>query len=269
MSLLFSILLLIYGLILFWKSPGMATTIVLGLVVLVNILIRPIVLPLLFAVVPIIIFSVIKNKSKIVYPLIAVTVALFGYMVIEAASKSKYDDARLTAGTYSDIPLYCANNKYIDLQSVYYSGKWNELSIDIYNEATDPLHIKTNWKGRSALLKQKVIDFLKQDPGTALSGILWRITKYTFHQPTWYGKFVFLFWVITVLLLVVQRKLSFFKANWALNLIAVVLPIYIVGLTALFPYVGSRYNLSPNLYYVVCSFLILALLKTNRLERGV
>ncbi|MFT7613046.1 MAG: hypothetical protein ACI9J3_002014 [Parvicellaceae bacterium] len=259
MSLFVSIIGLAAAIAWFWKKKGWISAIVLAISILLHLIVRPIGLPMLYLVVLVLVISFWRNRASIKYVTVAVALPLMLFQLVGVLSNNLYNDSRLTTGTYSDIPLYCANNPHINLTTEYFSTRWKELPDEVYEEAVDVFQLKTTWQNRSELLKSKTIDFIKDEPGKAFEGFWWRFGNYTYDQPETSGIILFFAWLIGWLLFVFRFKRALFKKDWGLNLLIVFLPIYILVLTSIFPYVGVRYTLSPNIYFLVSIVFMMSL----------
>lgn len=259
MSLFVSIMGLLTAIAWFWKKQSWLSTITVGIMILFHVLVRPIGLPFLYLALFVLLISFWKNRKSIKYILVAVVLPVLMVTAVGVVSNGLYQDNRLISGTYSDIPLYCANNGYLDLETNYYSSNWNSLPDEVREEAIAPLLIETNWQDRAELLKSKTVEFMKNEPGKAFHGFAWRLSKYTVNQKLWPGLLLFLCWLLGCIMFVLRFKFSLLKKHWGLSLLTVILPIYVVCLTSLFPYVGFRYNLSPNIYFIIAILFMISL----------
>lgn len=249
MSIFFSINLMLYCFTRFAQKYTIATAVVLGLSIALNLLIRPVFGPFLYLLLAMAIFFFVKFKLKTIPFVISVLVPILIVNSVAFTSKSLYGDKRLSAGTYSEIPLYCANNNYIELQSAYYSGVWNEISEEERIKGVAPLKLKTTWQDRAQLLRQEVLSFYQEHPDKAIKGIFWRSLRFTIKQPNGLGMLLFWIWLgLGSLILVFNGKRMFstdhFSARYWVGLLV---PAYSIAILSLFVYVGERYNLTPNL----------------------
>ena len=251
-SLFFSINLLMYCAVRFLQQYTVKAGLVLGLAIAINLLIRPVFGPFLYLTILLAIVVLVKFKRRSIPLFVGLFVGLGIVNGVMVFSKMKFGDKRLSAGTYSEIPLYCANNEHIDLQQIYYSNVWTELSKEAYAEAVTPLKIHTTWEDRADTLKKEVVDFYKNHPGKAMGGIVWRASNYMFNQPKSLGGILFFIWLfLNLFLLYVQGK-KLFKATRknAMFWLSFLLPFYTVAILSLFVYVGERYHLTPNLIFI-------------------
>ena len=261
-GILFSLSLLLYALTLIFKYNNFYSYIFFSFVILFSVMIRPILLPYIIFISPILIYHIYKYKFKIKKYFNVSLISFFSILLfVSILSYSKYKDNRYVFGTYSAIPLYCAWNKYINLESVYYSSAWSILSPDIKKEALAPLNNKKGWKERDVLLKKKVIDFIFKNPYKALKGFLWRLSKYTFNSDNIYYNLLFLIWFLLSLYSIFNVK----KYNKLFIFIVITIPIYIVFIKSFFVYVGQRYLLDISLYLI--GSLVLQLYYINNLKR--
>ncbi|MBL4705243.1 MAG: hypothetical protein JKY54_12030 [Flavobacteriales bacterium] len=258
-SLFVSIIGLLTALAWFWKKKGWVSAVVLALTILLHLLVRPIGLPLLYVSAGVLVIGFWRNRAAIKHVLVVIALPLVLFQLIGVMSNNWYDDSRLTKGTYSDIPLYCANNPYLNLETEYFSSRWKDLPTETYEEAVEVFQLKTTWQDRGELLKSKTVDFIKNEPGKAFKGFWWRFSHYTYQQPETPGVILFIVWLLAWLMFVLRFKFKLLKTHWGLNLLIVFLPIYIVGLTSIFPYVGVRYTLSPNVYFIISIVFMMSL----------
>lgn len=231
------------------------TLIAFGLILSVNLLVRPILNPLLLTLIPLIILLTLTKNAKYLRNIIPIAIAIGLTMIVGFYSENQYGDKRLTNGTYSEIPLYCANNPYLDLKQNYYASLWkDELTPETYEKAIAPLKLTTTWQQRAELLRGHVIDFLIENPIKALQGYLWRLSKFTFSQNG-HNDYIFYLWFILSIVYLHFYKKNLISSSWDI-LFLIITPLYIAGVTAVFPYVGARYNLSPNLFFLFSSLII-------------
>ncbi|MCH2223921.1 MAG: hypothetical protein MK066_04060 [Crocinitomicaceae bacterium] len=269
MSLFFSINLTVFCIIRFLQNYNLKTAVFLGLSIALNLLIRPVYAPFLYLTLFCAFILLIKFKRKSIPLLISLTLAAGIVNGVMLLSKLSFGDKRLSAGTYSEIPLYCANNEYIELRQVYYSSRWSELSEDDYHAAVDPLQITTTWEDRADTLKKKVISFYKNHPGKAIGGILWRATNFTYNQPKFIRVIPFIIWgALSLFLFWVRRKKLFIptKEN-SMYWIGLLAPFYTVAILSLFVYVGERYNLTSNLAFILSALLCVPMLQIYLKEK--
>lgn len=269
LSLFFSINLVLFCIVRFVYHTDIVSAIFLGLAMALNLLIRPIYSPLIYLSILFAIILLIKFKTRLIPVLISLFVAVGIVNGVTLFSKAKFGDKRLSSGTYSEIPLYCANNKYLELKETYWSSRWNELSAEEYSKAVGPLQITTTWKDRADTLRKEVIYFYKTHPAKAIGGILWRASRFTYDQPKAIGTILFIIWSVMSLSLFWHRRRSFLFVKKACNLywIGAILPVYTVGVLSLFVYAGERYNLSTNLVFILGILLYIPVLQNFLKER--
>jgi len=263
MSLFFVIISVFTCVVWFWKKRTWLSALCLVVAITLHLLVRPIGLPIMYLALFMLVIAFWKHRKRIIKPAFVVIMPLCIFQFVGMLSNNMYQDDRLITGTYSDIPLYCANNEYIDLKKNYFSSNWKEVSPELYDEAVGPMLIQTTWKDRSQLLKAKTVEFMKSNPSKAFGGFFWRLKQYTINQPRNEGVYLFYAWLIGCLLFIMRFRINLLKDNWALSFIAILVPIAVVCLTALFPYTGERYNLSPNIYFLVSVLLMLAIYSAN------
>jgi hypothetical protein len=268
-SIFFSISLMLFCVARFTNHFTIKMAVFLGLSIALNLLIRPVYAPFVYLAAACLIVILIRHKRKAIPLLVSVSVALIIVNGVMLISKAKYGDKRLSAGTYSEIPLYCANNEYLDLQQDYYSDRWSELSEEDYAEALAPLKITTTWEDRASTLKGKVISFYKNHPGKAIGGIYWRATKFSFRQPNNLGNVLFFGWLFLCgfTLWIRRKKLWSVSKENSLFLLGFLLAIYTVGILSLFVYVGDRYNLTTNLVFIFSIAFCLPTLRNYLAEK--
>jgi len=251
LSLMLSGILLWLGILKIKTEKTTKTAIFLGLAILFNLLIRPVLSPLFYLSLILVIISFFINRESTLKILIAFAISGIVFFGVRGYSVLKHKDSRMVTGTYSEIPLYCANNKYIPIDIPYNSHRWKAVPDSLYQEAISPLNLKTTWQDRSKELKEKVKHFIFNNPKDALKGYLWRLKKYTISQDSRYGTIIFFGWLILFVFFIRKYKeLNLFK------LTITGIPIYIIAVLSLFPYTGVRYLLPPSLYFL-CSLLIM------------
>ncbi len=258
MSLAFSTTFLFAGLAVFIQRRTWWTMLLLSLALILNLLIRPVILPLCYVALLAGLVSLIKRWRVALLPLGAVAIALLVIQCVGWVSQSNYGDKRLVTGTYSAIPLYSANNKYLDLQTNYYSTNWKKLPPELSEEALAPLELETTWQDRHDTLMNKVVHFVKAHPGKAIAGWFWRFRKFTFQQANSFGNWLFWGWLLLCSGWVYSKRKGFLKNQFFLKLLILFSPLVVTAVTACFPYVGARYNLTPNLYFIFSLILILS-----------
>jgi hypothetical protein len=263
MSLFFSINLLLFCIVRFIHHYNIWTAVLVGLSLALNLIVRPIYSPLIYLCLLGSIILILKFKKRIIPAIISLLVGVVIINGVTLVSKANFGDKRLTSGTYSEIPLYCANNKYIDLQKAYWSSRWSEVSPEDYPNAIGPLQITTTWEDRADTLRKEVISFYKNHPMKAINGILWRSSKFTYDQPKVFGTILFFVWLVLSLYLLWgnRKKLFITTVESSLYWIGSILPIYTVAIVSLFVYVGERYNISTNLVFVLGILLHIPMLQ--------
>jgi hypothetical protein len=252
-TIFFTINLLLFAALRFINRYTLRAGLFLGFVIALNLLVRPVHGPFIYLIVLIAALAYFRHKKKVFLLLASLFVGLAIVNGTKLISKISFGDNRLSSGTYSEIPLYCANNKYINLEQVYYSACWQVLPEDEYEEAIAPLMRTTTWQNRAKVLREKVISFYKNHPGKAYTGISWRFSKFTIDQPEKLGNQIYAIWLaISILVLLLFRKRLFvLSKSTILNWIAFLLPIYTACILSLFVYVGERYNLTSNLVFIL------------------
>ena len=205
-----------------------------GIVIFLSLIIRPILWPGLLLALLVSIVILIKNRNtkllKSIVFLLFLPVIL--YQALGFFSTGIYGDKRMTNGTYSGITLYSAYNEYIDLTRPYGSRLFNdkpeaEVNIDIPDET---------WQERDSRLKQASIEFVKEHPVRAVRGYIWRLIAFTLNNQYMQYKILILLWVATIIISI--RKLK--KNLWVIAF-SFLLPVYYIGITSVFVYVGVRY----------------------------
>lgn len=250
-SLLLSIILLWIGIYNFFVSKTKASAVFLGLALLLNILVRPILSPLFYLTMAVVVIAFLFNRKRFQKEAIALAVCATLFFGIKIYSIAQYDDSRLVSGTYSEMPLYCAYNPYIPLEKEYRSYHWKALPDSVYNEAMVTFKLKTTWQDRASLLRDKAIGYITDYPLESWQGYKWRLKRYTINQESEYGTHLFYLWLFLTPFFVGEiKKFTFFK------LIVVGLPLYVVTVISVFPYAQIRYLLTPNLYFL-CSALLM------------
>jgi hypothetical protein len=258
-----SVILFWIALINLYHKNTQKAAIIFGVAIAVNILIRPIIQPLYYVCIPLVIvgYFIFKKKSKnVVVAFIVSAVLYFGF---KSYSEIKYGDSRMVTGTYGEIPLYCAFNNYIDLDKIYYSSRWRQISDSLFIEGTAPFKLTTTWEDRALTLKSHVKDFIVEHPDKAWKGFVWRLGKYSIDQDTKHGTTLFFLWIITLIFFIVKSVQSF--DDWLFKLAIVGMPIYILLITSMFPYVGVRYLLTSGLYYLFSMIAMLMYLDKKQL----
>ena len=247
--------LLFFGL-LYYRKNSKFNMLLLAFSLLLNILIRPVLYPLILIIIIVsivlILFRKIKTKSiRLLHPIF---LFFAFYLICLGYSHYKYSDSRLATGTYSDIPLYCANNKYIALDRIYYSTLWGKVPTDSLSIAIDPIKLKSKWQDRSSLIKKKVIEFIANDFASFWKGFQWRFSKFTYFQDNNGGYYLFRIWLFLMFLSV----LKFQNNDKSLIILSMNLFYLIfISLTSLFPYSGIRYTLPCNLVLLITVLIII------------
>jgi len=109
-------------------------------------------------------------------------------------------------------------------------------------------------------LKTKVKQFIINNPSKAFHGFYWRLKKYTIDQDVWYSIYLFHFWWTLSILFLIKSNIPLL-----FRLIIIGVPLYITLVISVFPYVGIRYLLTPNLYYFCSALLIMSYLDELKL----
>ncbi|AWX44542.1 hypothetical protein HME9304_01545 [Flagellimonas maritima] len=250
-SLLFSILLLWFSVCLFFRFKSYRTAIFFGIALFINLLIRPMLAPLFYLVLISVFIAFVLNRVQFKQEAIALAVSGILFFGVKGYSMFAYDDSRMVSGTYSEIPLYCAFNEFIPLDKEYRSTHWRALSDSVYKNAVNSFEMKTTWQDRALLLRKKTVRFIKQNPDLAWNGYLWRLKRYTTNQESKYGTELFYIWLFLAPFFIgnAKRTLTY-------KLTVVGLPLYVVAVMSVFPYIDIRYALTPNLYFL-CSILFM------------
>ena len=251
MSLVFTIILLWIAIYSFFKTKTTKTALFLGLALVFNLLVRPILAPIFYFALATTLLAYLINRKRFKEEALAFGICAIIFFGIKGYSILSHNDSRMVTGTYSEITLYSGNNKYIPLERKYSSTLWKTIPDSLYNEATSPFKLKTTWQDRAALLREKVVHFMSNNSDLALKGFRWRLEKFTIDQDSKYGTNLLYFWLALIPFFIWR-----FKHRSLFKLIVLSLPIYVVLVTSVFPYVGPRYLLSPNLYFL-CSVLIM------------
>ncbi|MBD3789213.1 MAG: glycosyltransferase [Campylobacterales bacterium] len=262
-ALIFSGVLLFYTLTLMVRHQNLYTFIFFATALLISVLIRPILMPFAYLTVPVILYLLIQ-KSMLRKEMIGALLLFFGSLVaIGNYSYAHYGDKRLLSGTYSEIPLYCAWNRYIPLTQAYRSSSWKDLPSKMQEMAVKPLQNVSGWKERADLLKREVVRFVIDEPSKAIGGYCWRLSKYTVNADNeLYALLFFLWMTLSLMLLSNYKKLEKkFKVIWIFSF---TVTSYIIAVTAVFVYVDSRYYVTPALFMVFSSAFLLYSVKNNR-----
>jgi len=233
---------------------------------LINVLIRPILMPFLYLSIPISGYLVVKNAKSRKKILLGAFLFWGILLYIGNFSVSQYGDKRMLSGTYSEIPLYCAWNRYIPLDTNYFSSAWSLLSEDVKKEALEPLQNTSGWQDRSSRLKKAAIKFAIDEPSAALKGYFWRLSKFTINADNFYYKVSVYLWLIMFFVTIANFKKLEPSFKQLLSLVSGI-ALYIIMVIAIFPFVGDRYYVTPAIFLWVslaCFIYILNSKRTNK-----
>lgn len=205
-----------------------------GFIIFLSLIIRPILWigVILALCVFILVFLKIRKKSILKRIIFLLIFPIILYQSVGFISVGLYRDKRLTNGTYSGITLYSAYNEYINLERSYGSRLFKdkpEAEVNIH-------YADETWQERNARLIGASINFVKKHPIRAIRGYLWRLGAFTFNNPYIQYKIMVLIWIVHFFLSVKYIK----KYPWIIAF-AFLLPIYYLGITSIFVYVGARY----------------------------
>jgi len=248
LSLAASLAFLFFALFRHFNKQSWHSAFILGLSILISLLIRPTFLPLVFLVSVLCLFLFIRQRRFRKTHLTAFIIFTALIMLLALFSREKYGDTRLLNGTYSSIPLYCAFNPYIELEGCYYSTRWNEISPEQKAEGIHPLKLpEEGWKKRDIDLKLKVVEFIKLNPVKAVKAYSWRLSIYTYHSKYLLYNLFFFAWISALVLALFHFRSKFTSRQKKLAFAMIVIPVYTIAFSSLFPYVGNRYLITPGL----------------------
>jgi hypothetical protein len=247
---------LFFFIVLYSLRRSKVSMILLAFSLLFNILIRPVLFPILVLVLIIIIGLFLLRKIKTTALQLFNPVFLFFglYLSCLGFSYYKYSDSRLTTGTYSDIPLYCANNKYISLDRIYYSTLWGDVSKDSLDIVISPIKLKTNWQERSSLIKKEVISFIVNHYSSFWIGYQWRLSKFTSFQDNNTGYVLFRVWIFLLFVSILNYQNN---KKYIIVFSSILFYVLFILLTSLFPYAGIRYTLPCNIMLLISILLLI------------
>lgn len=261
--LIFSAVLLFYSLTLFINSQNFTNLLFVSFALLLSVLTRPILMPFLYLILPLILYYIFKKEYLRKTLFICLILFVTFLILISYLSNSKYNDNRYLSGTYSGFALYPVWNNYLNLQKSYYSTNWNKLPQNIKEEAIEPFKNITGWKDRDKLLKEKSFQFLLEEPEKALKGYVWRISKYTYNADSY--MYIILFYVWIFLIMVNLFYIKFYSTkNKTLFLFSFILTSYIILITSLFVYVDTRYLITPGVYLIFSIAILIYIFKNKR-----
>jgi len=264
--LLFSIVFLFYASTLLIQKQNTSTLLFFTFALLLNILIRPILMPFIYLLIPFIVYYIVKYKYLRKSIIFSLSIFILVLAIIGFNSYNKYDDKRYLSGTYSEIPLYCAWNDYIDLGSRYYSSRWAYVPKDLKEEATKPLQNTSGWENRAKLLREKVIEFVLENPKKAFDGYVWRLSKFTYASDV--KSYIYLLYIWIFIILIISYKIK--KMNIQkiiIFLFFLLLALYIISVTSVFIYVGPRYLLTPSLFLIISIAYFIYIIKTKEVKK--
>ncbi len=152
----------------------------------IHLLVRPTLLyPLVFAFIFLlflITYKAIRSKKielnhNIKSWLEVVSTILILMLTVNIYSKNKYNDSRLTRGTYAAMNLYLSNNEYINPKQSYNTDLFFKYIPEMDKKIF--LSKEIRWEEREHILFSKFLDYVKKFPKRAATGLLWRLKKYT------------------------------------------------------------------------------------------
>ena len=254
-TLLLSFSLHFYAITVFFRHQSLHTAGFVALTLLLTVIVRPILLPLTYLLAPFIVYCGIKgglSKKVVIIPVISFFVVMH---LISWCSHLLYNDGRLLTGTYSEIGLYSAWNRYIPLNKIYYSKRWNHLSPNIREVAVEPMKNLSGWEDRASALRAEVLSFIIEEPLKAFQGYFWRISKFTFAADSKLYSFLFYLWIVLSILFVFCCS-NFTKREKAIGFLSLIGASYVILITAVFIYVGPRYYVTPS-YFMLFSLAIM------------
>lgn len=258
--LIFSNVFLFYSFTLLIKSQALTRVIFFVFALLIAILVRPILLPFVYLMIPFLALCIFKKKCLRKNIVIGLAILISSLVSISTLSQVNYGDNRYLSGTYSSIPLYCAWNRYINLESTYYSSRWQEVPDEIKLEALEPLVNRSGWQERDKILKEKAVAFVFEKPMKALRGYLWRVSKYSYAADNILYRLFFFLWIFIVVVNFLYFKKQCAKGK-VVFFFSLAVPIYIILVSSMFVYAGSRYLVTPSLHITFSIILLLYLLK--------
>lgn len=241
-------------------KPDPVKAIILGMVLFYINLIRPLLLPwfLVFTLCSIV-YLIFNRSPRIINHFIQCLTVLFLLVITHFYSHHKYQDSRVLFGTYSAIPLYSANNKFINLSSEYNSQAWNHLEEPTKSKALEPMKLKTDWKSRDQEIKKEVFKFIQQNPFEFFKSYLWRFKMFLFSGGNLFYQLLFLILIISII-----------KSN-DLGLLKFDNPFYIylslLMTQSFFVYAGSRYLTTNTLLMIYSIIYFFPKMKLNSMKR--
>ncbi len=262
-ALVFSISILLHATTIIIKHQNIYTLLFFAFTLLINVLVRPILMPFVYLMIPIIIYFLVK-KNVLRKEVLGVTLIFFtAIYLIGSYSNHLHGDKRFLSGTYSEIPLYCAWNRHITLTTNYYSSNWKYLPPYIKKIAVEPLQNISGWQDRADRLKEEVIDFVIDEPYRAFEGYFWRLSKFTINADSKMYEFLFYSWLILLsLMLYNYTKLEGkFKLLFILSSIVT---MYVIAVTSVFVYVNNRYYVSPSLFILFSIASLIFIARNNK-----
>jgi len=138
------------------------------------------------------------------------------------------------------------NSGTLNLKQNYTSSIWKTLDKDEYIIATRPLLNTSGWKERDIALKNKALEFLLNKPYLAIEGYMWRLGKFTLNADNKSYIAIVILWILTSsIIFLILDKVS--NENKKYFFISFIFSIYVILISAVFIYVGSRYLLTPLL----------------------
>lgn len=153
---------------------------------IIHLLVRPTLLyPMIFVFILllfIIIYKTIRfKKNELNHNIKSWLQVIFAVLVLILAvniySKNKYNDSRLTRGTYAAMNLYLSNNEYIPPKQNYSTG----LFFRYIPEGDKKILLSKDirWEERERILFSRFLDYVNKFPKRAATGWIWRLKKYT------------------------------------------------------------------------------------------
>lgn len=246
----------------FYKKQSLFRFILIIISLLLVIIVRPILLPFIYLLLPLIVYFLYKNTNirRIVLPGLGVLFATIFF--IQIYSNFLYKDNRLLMGTYSSIPLYCAWNSHINLKKGYSSTLWNSANAE---EKENIFNIfNQQWQIRDTQLKKEIINFIIEKPNDAIEGYLWRLSKYSILPYSISYLILFYLWIILIILFIFNiQKIS--KKDKNLFFFFVGLALYIILITAVFIFAGKRYYVTPALCIIFSIVISSSILVKNNI----
>ena len=189
-SIVLSHTILIFSMVYLYRSKFKIVSAVIGGIVLaVNLLIRPLYLfPMHLCFLIVLGFALYHHfrkrevalssfvKGWLILIIIAEAIMLSTYFY----SRIKYKDSRLVTGTYGAWPLYTANNIYIPPEEKFKGGNYPypQEFIRMQNTLVSKDYSGISWQERKKILMAKVINYWKEHPRRAFSGWWWRFRQF-------------------------------------------------------------------------------------------